>query len=227
MKKYVAALAVFLVLTYACKQSKESEQPILVKEAPHKEASVVQQSAPLLIELAKFASAKELDSQTVEQLFLFKKINTDGTIETITMDMAIDLYGQITKREGMDGKPIFEIKDTNMVILPVKGIGFGGPIWAKVLVDRPTMEIKKIEFEHKSESEGYGAAMTQKLFEDQFVGVKIDFEKDTYVLQRNLERRIDDGTIIDGISGATMTTEGALEMVNEGLKGYRGYFEQK
>lgn len=122
--------------------------------------------------------------------------------------------------------PIFEIVATQDITLFVQGIGFGGPIWATVLVHKETLRIKKIEFEHKAESDGYGAAMTQSLFDDKFVGTNIDLEKNSFTLQKYIEKRRDDGTIIDGISGATMTSQSAVEMMNYGLQKYRGYFRQ-
>lgn len=84
------------------------------------------------------------------------------------------------KREQAVSLPIFEIKGTETVILPLQGVGFGGAIWAKVLVDRKALEIEKIEFEHKAESDGYGAAMTESSFERQFDGVKINLDEHTF-----------------------------------------------
>ena len=68
-----------------------------------------------------------------------------------------------------------------------------------------------------------GRLWTHSPFEDEFIGTKINLDKNTFTLQKNMENTIDDGVIIDGISGATITSEAAIKMVNEGLKKYKGY----
>jgi len=51
------------------------------------------------------------------------------------------------KRQNTTSWPIFEIRNTDTAILPVGGIGFWGAIWAKVLMDRRTLEIKKLNLD--------------------------------------------------------------------------------
>lgn len=163
------------------------------------------------------------DSLTVDDVFNFKKIDVSNVITSIDMSQSVVLYNKMTKREKATSFPIFEVKNTNNVILPVQGLGFGGPIWAIVLLDTNTLEIKNIAFDHFAESDGYGSAMTQPSFENEFIGSITNLDDDTFVMQKNLDRRIDDGVIIDGISGATMTSAGAMQMVNQGLKQYKEY----
>ena len=107
----------------------------------------------------------------------------------------------------------------------VKGKGFGGPIWAMLLIDAKTLEILKIKFSHKAESEGYGAGIVRTSFQNQFKGkiVKIS-SANTFGLQGHGEETY---YPIDGISGATVTNMAVVNMLNEGLKGYAEYFAQR
>lgn len=179
----------------------------------------------IAMELLKFADTDLVEGSDINQVLDVKKIDTNGIINTIDSDEGFVLYKGMKKRNGPNEFPIFEIKQTTYVILPVKGTGFGGPIWAKVMVDRITLEIKKIAFEHEMESDGYGAAMTQSSFEDKFAGIPIDLEKNTFILQKNIEERMGDGIVVDGISGATITSEAVVEMLNNGLRQYRKYLK--
>ncbi len=214
-----------LLLLGGCKEKSENKNPKTAQ--PEEEITIEKPVSPVLKVLVKFADLVISDSIAANEFFLFKEIKEDGVVEVVDVNKAIDLYKKMIKRGTVTSWPIFEIKDTDTSILFAEGIGFGGPIWAKALVDRKSLEIKKIEFDHKAESEGYGAEMTKSSFEDKFVGTKIDLEKKTFTLQRNMEKRIDDGTMVDGISGATMTSEAAIEMVNFGLQKYRGYLDQQ
>jgi len=225
MKSFIVPLMGIVLLLGGCKEKPDATKQKI--EQPEKEIGIKKPVSPLIKELGKFASPTFSDSTIVNKFFLFKEVNENGAVETVDLNRATVLYRKMMKREVVTSWPVFEIKDTNTAILFVQGIGFGGAIWAKVLMDRKTLKIKKIEFEHKAESEGYGAAMTQSVFEDKFVVTKIDLEKNTFTLQKNIDKRMDDGTIIDGIVGATMTSQSAVEMVNYGLRKYRGYLDQQ
>ncbi|MDO1513883.1 FMN-binding protein [Maribacter confluentis] len=177
----------------------------------------------VITDLGKFIGITFSDSLTVDDVFNFKKIDLNNVVVSIDMTQSVLLYKKMTKREKASSFPIFEVKNTSNVILLVQGLGFGGPIWAIVSLDTNTLEIKNIAFDHFAESDGYGAAMTHSTFEDEFIGSVINLEDDTFMMQKNLDSRIDDGVIIDGISGATMTSAAAIQMVNKGLMQYKEY----
>ena len=220
MKTKMLCLLVVL-LFWNCKQKPGTEKPKEV-EVLKEEKAIVPMSAAM-IELGKLADIILSDESDINKFFDFKQIDTTQSVTAIDMNIAVSLYKKMMKLEKVTSLPIFEIKNTDDVILPIQGGGFGGPIWAKVIVERNTLEIKKIAFEHFAESDGYGAAMSHSPFEDEFIGTKINLDKNTFTLQKNMENTIDDGVIIDGISGATITSEAAIKMVNEGLKKYKGY----
>ena len=221
--KTVAILLIFSVI-WSCKQKPVQDK--IIVEQPVQKKEVVQQLPPVIKQLLKFVDITAANTADVGQVFEFKKIDTSGVVTTIDMDEAISLYKSMMKHNPPDASPIFEVKDMDNAILLIQGSGFGGPIWAKVLVDRTTLEIKKIEFDHKAESEEYASVMKGASFEDQFVGTKINLDKNTFNLQKEIEKRSDSGQIIEGISGATMTSQGVVEMVNLGLQKYRKYLKK-
>ncbi len=221
MKTIVFFLIVFSVVL-SCKENKQLGKPPAVEDT--QEVSVEKKSTPYAIKsLAKFGITSYVDTMDINQILQFKAINENGIVESIGMERAEKLYNQMTKNKEVDSWPIFEINGSDEVILPVDGKGFGGAIWAKVLVDKSTLKIKKVEFNQKAESEGYGDAMTQSVFEDRFIGAKIDLDENTFGLKNNIEKRVDDGVLVDGIAGATMTSRGAVDMLNYGLRKYKGY----
>lgn len=216
---------ILISLIWNCKENQEIAKPKV--EVSKQETVAVVKLPTSIKELAKFVMPTFSDAANSDEWMIFKEIDTNGTVAPINRQRAIGLYKAITKPRQASVMPIFEIKNTDMVILPIQGKGFGGAIWANVVVDKKTLEIKKIAFEHKAESEGYGAALTQSTFEDQFVGAKINLDESSFVLKKNMEQRLDDGMVVDGISGATMTSDGVIEMMNLGLKKYKEYLLPK
>ncbi len=222
----IKILVLILVpMIWNCKENSDTAKPKV--EVSKQETLAVAELPTSIKELAKFAVPTFSDAANSDEWMIFKEIDANGTVTSINRQRAIDLYKAITKPQQVSAMPIFEIKNTDMVILPIQGKGFGGAIWANVVVDRKTLEIKKITFEHKAESEGYGAALTQSTFENQFVGAKINLDENSFILKKNMEQRLDDGMVVDGISGATMTSDGVIEMMNLGLKKYKEYLMPK
>ncbi|MEQ8217691.1 MAG: FMN-binding protein [Arenibacter sp.] len=224
MEKIKILLMVLVVLGWSCKENpKQTEQKIETVKQETKTKTSLPES---IKEIATFVSPAFTDSTDIQNLIIFKELDlTSNTITNIDLDRASDLYKKLATRGQATSLPIFEVKDTDLVVLPVQGVGFGGAIWAKVLLDKKTLEIKNIAFEHKGESEGYGAAVSEKTFEDQFLGTKINLKEDTFSLRKAIEKANDDGHFIDGISGATMTSQGAVAMMNAGLRKYKSYLE--
>jgi Na+-transporting NADH:ubiquinone oxidoreductase subunit C len=215
------ALLLIVALSWNCRETPDTSKPNIKETKEECQTSV--ETSPITKNLIQFAELALTDSTEIEDLMLFKEISTDEVIAEIDWDRAQALYKGMKKRGQATSFPIFELKDTKTAILPIQGVGFGGAIWAKVLIDRNTLEIKKIAFGHKAESEGYGAAITQTSFENQFVGTKINLDADTFTLRQAMEKIRDDGQTIDGMSGATMTNQGVIAMVNDGMKQYRDY----
>ena len=223
MKKIKMLLMMVVVLGWNCKENPKQTEPII---EPEQEIQTTTEVPASIKEIAAFAMSTFTDTTNIQDLIIFNELNTtSGIISTTDLERASDLYKKLANRGQATSLPIFEVKETDLVVLPVQGVGFGGAIWAKVLLDKKTLEIKNIAFEHKAESEGYGAAVSEKTFEDQFLGVKINLEEDTFTLQKAIEKANDDGHFIDGISGATMTSKGAVSMMNEGLRKYGGYLK--
>ncbi|MBC8770473.1 FMN-binding protein [Arenibacter sp. BSSL-BM3] len=217
MMKIKILLMILVVMGWNCKENpKQTEQKIEAVKEVIQTTTVIPDS---IEEIATFVAPILAGTTNILGLIIFKELNTSGKVSTIEMARAGDLYNKLESRGQATSLPIFEIRDTDLVVLPIQGVGFGGAIWAKVLLDKKKLEIKKIAFEHKAESEGYGAAVSEKTFEDQFLGVKIKLDKDTFTLQK----AGDAVHFIDGISGATMTSKGAVTMVNEGLRKYSSY----
>ncbi|MCJ7465942.1 MAG: FMN-binding protein [Maribacter sp.] len=214
-------LLILVCALCACKENVDTSKPRI--EEAKQEAKERFDVAAIIKELATFADTSLTESEDGNQLIEFKEDTESGAIQTIDMQAYLKLYKAQMQSQETQSLPIFEIKNTNKAVLMVKGNGFGGPIWAKVLVDRTTREIKKIEFGHKVESEGYGAGITNTSFKSQFTGVKIDFEKNSFGLRQSGKKLMAGNTIIDGISGATATSTAAVTMVNEGLQKYRNY----
>ncbi|WP_036383867.1 FMN-binding protein [Muricauda sp. MAR_2010_75] len=219
MKMKLILLAVAAILG-SCKQKTEKPKSNQVNQEPTPTYSLPKE----MKEIAQFADLSLTDSTDVDTVLNFKAIDSVGILAEISMEEALLLYKTTIESNKDVALPIFESKGTQNSLLIVSEKGFGGKIWGKVLVDRSTTEITKVEFGHKAESDEYGAdGITLPSFEGQFIGTKINWTENTFGLDQSGKTLIKGNTTIDGISGATVTSQAVLRMMNEGLQKYSHY----
>ncbi|AKA34249.1 FMN-binding protein [Flagellimonas lutaonensis] len=213
-------LSLFL---WNCKQAPESKKVDADIQQPLVKTEKAQKTSPILLKLVEFADTTATDTTDITDIFVFKQLNENGEIASLDPKDAVSLHKKVTDAKSGEELPIFELKKGQKAVLMVNGRGFAGPLWAKILVDKDAMTIEKIEFDHSAESEGYGDGITYTSFEKQFVGAKIDLTDNTFSLFQSGSEVEKGNQRIDGLSGATMTSQAVVKMVNEGLKKYKGY----
>lgn len=169
-------------------------------------------------DLTSFAEMSISDTTDIINIVSFKEVDSSGVLQTVDIERAASRFKQMMTNKKGYSYPIIEIADTDNVVFMVQGRGYGGPIWAKILFDKNEIQIKKLEFQHSAESEGYGAAITQSYFENQFTDKKLSSNGDAFGLEQNGQTILEGLHIVDGTSGATQTSRAAVDMINEGLE---------
>lgn len=121
-----------------------------------------------------------------------------------------------------EGKPVY--------ILPVRGNGLWDAIWGYIALNEDLKTINGVYFDHKAETPGLGANITEKFFTDDFKGENLynesgDF-KGVEISKSNGDPNNTDKSDnqVDAISGATITGNGVGAMINSGIRSYLPYF---
>ena len=103
------------------------------------------------------------------------------------------------------------------IALRLDGKGLWGPIWGYVVLTEDGTTIKGVAFDHKSETPGLGAKITETAFMKSFEGKKLYDKNGNYVSVRVLKPgtspEIAKENRVDAISGATITSRGVDEMI--------------
>ncbi|WP_420322006.1 FMN-binding protein [Flagellimonas sp.] len=215
--------ALCVLLLWGCKEKAEkiAEEPTIFEvEKPKKLPRE-------LLKITQFAGVSLSDSIDIHSQIRFKTIDLNGTIDSVNMEKGIELYKKRMKSGKGDLYPIFEVTGMEDVVVTTASKGYGGNIRGMFLIDATSLQIKKVEFEHVAESEGYGATIADTSFENQFMGATVNFGKNSFGLNLNGKILLEGVKTIDGISGATTTSRLTIEMVNNDLKKYKPYFEAK
>ncbi len=171
-----------------------------------------------------------------EVLSLFKE-----TVETVV----VNAQGQVV--DGIDGEkinvakewkkpaeqrqmPVFIYRHGDKVcyIFPLRGKGLWDEIWGYIALDADLNTILGISFDHKAETPGLGAEIKDNPnFARAFVGKKIFDTRGQFVsvVLKKGGAAPDDEHAVDGITGATLTSDGVSDMLKEGLAWYLPYIE--
>jgi Na+-transporting NADH:ubiquinone oxidoreductase subunit C len=146
----------------------------------------------------------------------------------------IDVKQQQTlAKEGKTRKlPLFvgEKDGKTFYVAPIYGKGLWDAIWGYVSLDE-NMVIQGAYFDHKGETPGLGANITQRYFMDDFIGEHLltdagEFKGVTVAKGNNdpkNERKTD--YKVDAIAGATITGDGVTAMIKSDLQLYVPYFQ--
>ena len=128
---------------------------------------------------------------------------------------------------GEDGTfPVFvaNIDGQTKYIMAMNGAGLWGPLWGYISVDADKNTVFGTDFSHAGETPGLGAEITKPAFSSQFAGKQIfkngEFKSIAVVKPG---KSVDGQDYVDGISGATITSQGVGNMLFDSLKGYEKF----
>lgn len=156
-------------------------------------------------------------------------LKVDGSVDESAKAFDIDLKSELSKSVEDQRFPLYvaEQDGKKFYIVPLRGAGLWDAIWGYVALEEDLNTIKGTVFDHKGETPGLGAEITQKWFQDRFVGEKIMNQSGEIVgvtvAKGNTDASKDDNKV-DAISGATITGDGVTNMIKERLSNYKNYF---
>ena len=165
--------------------------------------------------------------------------------EVVMQDKVVDAQGNVKdegadkdkagftidrKDIGADNLPIYicEVDGKKKFVLPMVGKGLWGGIWGFVALDDDGQTVFGSYFSHESETAGLGSLIKERKFQDAFVG------KQAYSADGNAALKVvKSGAVqdaeheVDGITGATLTSNGVRDMITEYLSLYKTYLSKK
>lgn len=156
-------------------------------------------------------------------------LKIDGSVDESSKAFDIDLKNELSKKVEDQRFPLYvaEQDGKKFYIVPLRGAGLWDAIWGYVALEEDLNTIKGTVFDHKGETPGLGAEITQKWFQDRFVGEKIMNQSGEIVgvevAKGNTSQAKDDNKV-DAISGSTITGNGVTNMIKERLSNYKNYF---
>ena len=151
----------------------------------------------------------------------------------VAEDVSIEKNYKLAPEERL--YPVFLYKgsgsEVEAYILPIYGNGLWDVIWGYIALDKDLNTIKGAVFDHKGETPGLGARISEVDIQTRFVGRKI-YDANGELLsvsmlkgEGNPPEALDDHHV-DGLAGATITARGVNDMLLNYLEHYKNYLKK-
>ena len=174
--------------------------------------------------------AEGLYNQYIKQeLALIKDGSNDETVNAFKIEMATETKKPLEQQRF----PLYiaEVEEAKYYIVPLRGAGLWDAIWGYIALEGDMTTIKGAVFDHKGETAGLGAEITQDWFQERFVGETV-FDTNGNLVGINVSKTNNDPKDldkddheVDAISGATITGDGVTDMIIERLTHYLPYLQ--
>jgi Na+-transporting NADH:ubiquinone oxidoreductase subunit C len=159
-------------------------------------------------------------------------LKLDGTIDSDIEAFDINLALEVKKDSDTQRFPLYiaNVENEKFYVIPLRGAGLWAEIWGYIALREDINTIKGVSFDHKSETAGLGAEITEDWFIDSFIDEKINDSQGNfvgvYLTKSNNDPRNEDkmDNEVDAISGATITGDGVSDMIIERVQNYLTYF---
>jgi Na+-transporting NADH:ubiquinone oxidoreductase subunit C len=177
------------------------------------------------------SNATEMFTQYIKEQKVIAGTEVSDDEKAYLIDIKKEMDG--AKKGNVQRLPLFvaEKDGKTLYILPVRGNGLWDAIWGYIAINDDLKTINGVYFDHKAETPGLGANITESFFTDDFKGEYLYDASGNFkgieISKSNGDPNNEDKTDnqVDAISGATITGNGVGAMINSGIRAYLPYFE--
>lgn len=228
--KYTFLYASVMVIIVATVLAFVSESLNPLQKQNEEEAKMIDILKSVEIESTTQNVAQQYKKYIGDNVFI---VNFEGERQEVDAEAAfnIDLSKEVRKPLADRQYPVYEChldNDEVKFILPVRGKGLWGPLWGYIALDENKNTVYGATFDHKSETPGLGAEISNDSFQQQFKGKSI-FDQDDNLVSIDVVKggAPDDAPHgVDAISGGTITSQGLENMLEDYLTGYEAFLKK-
>ncbi len=152
-------------------------------------------------------------------------------------EILVDSNGNIVGDLGEDVNSMYVYKEEDTVVsycFPIEGKGLWSTIYGYLALENDAVTVRGITFYKHGETPGLGGEIEKDWFLNNFKGKKIWSQITKTVKSISILKGKTSGSVaeeelpyvVDGISGATLTSRGVGEMLSKWIAWYDPYFQQ-
>ena len=197
---------------------------------PRQDMNIRLEKMQNILKSAKIEVSREEAEENFNQ-YIVKQVVIDYQGKEVEGGNAfdVDLAKEIKKPEQEQRYPLYvcDKEGEKYYIIPMRGKGLWGPVWGFVSLKDDFNTIFGATFDHKTETPGLGAEISETEFQQQFEEKKINNENGEFIsidVAKKGKYPSDYPHSVDGISGGTITSNGVDAMLEKYLGAFQIYF---
>lgn len=159
-------------------------------------------------------------------------LKADGSADASINAFDVNMKSEVKKNPADQVFPLYiaEVDNATYYVVPLRGKGLWDEIWGYIALKDDINTVKGVSFDHKGETPGLGAEITQNWFQERFDQEKI-FDQNGNLVGIEVKKGYQGGNdkddnAVDAISGATITGDGVTDMIKDRLQYYLPYFKK-
>ncbi len=156
-------------------------------------------------------------------------VDYQGNVKEGLSSFNVDFKKETRKPEQERSYPVFVYQDggEKYYIIPLIGLGLWDEISGYLALKGDLTTLRGAAFDHKGETPGLGAKISEYWFREQFQDKTIFDEQGNYhfTVLKGEGNSLKENQV-DGMSGATLTADGTKEMIKNSIAMYRPFFEK-
>ncbi len=199
---------------------------------PTQDANVaIDKKQQILASLNLRGIAKEATEATFAQIIVQDKLyeaTTTNVIDEGNSETRDQAGFKVQSKEFKEKRPFYiaTVDGTTKYVIPMTGNGLWGGIWGYIALDDDCQTVYGSYFSHESETAGLGARITEEWFQTAFNGKKLYADGDPSTIALSVVKKGKEGTLppenyVNGVTGATLTSNGVNEMIQKSLAAYQ------
>ena len=177
--------------------------------------------------------AQDIESKYNECVMSDMIVKADGSVVAEGKSRENDGFKVENKNISANCLPVYicKVNGETKYVVPMTGRGLWGGLWGYMAINADLQTVYGAYFSHESETAGLGALIAEEKFQDQFKGKQLfansnDSEIALTVVKNGKVEPEKKNYQVDGITGATLTSNGVANMIHDGLQQYIGYFSK-
>lgn len=159
-------------------------------------------------------------------------VNYEGEIAEESIPLKYDFRKEMKNKTKTDEErlyPVYIYQDGEEKVYVYQMIGMG--LWDEIngflALKADQQTIKGVAFDHVGETPGLGAELVKNKFREQFYNQSLFNEEGNYdFVVYKAGKKPKDGKGVDGLAGATLTTDGIHAMVEKTVNRYSNYLSK-
>ena len=164
--------------------------------------------------------AQDIESKYNECVMSDMIVKADGSVVAEGKSKENDGFKVENKNISANCLPVYicKVNGETKYVVPMTGRGLWGGLWGYMAINADLQTV-------------YGALIAEEKFQDQFKGKQLfansnDSEIALTVVKNGKVEPEKKNYQVDGITGATLTSNGVANMIHDGLQQYIGYFSK-